>query len=110
MIICFLCQRPMMLPYTSRSLNRKNLLGCGPLRVIFTSRPSPSRNRPGSYSGFPDGPNEFSTARIRSRLFCVNKNHFPSVSICVQVTSQHEPFVSALLLLLLLLLRMKSRC
>ncbi|KAA8585696.1 hypothetical protein FQN60_004390 [Etheostoma spectabile] len=69
MIFCFLFQRPfrMMLPYTSTSLKRKKTLGCGPRRLSFISRPSPIRTRPGLDKGFPFGPNEFSTAWIRSR-------------------------------------------
>ncbi|KAF3833147.1 hypothetical protein F7725_026812 [Dissostichus mawsoni] len=57
----------MMLPYTSTSLKRKKTLGCGPRRLSFISRPSPIRTRPGWDKAFPDGPNEFSTAWIRSR-------------------------------------------
>lgn len=70
MTCCFLCHRPfrIMLPYTSTSLKRKKTLGCGPRRLCFISRPSPIRTRPGWDKGFPDGPNEFSTAWIRSWL------------------------------------------
>lgn len=73
-IFCFLCQRPfrMMLPYTRTSLKRKKTLDWGFRRPCFIRRPCPIRIRPGLERGLPDGPNELSTAWIRSRFSLSN--------------------------------------
>lgn len=85
MICCFLYQWPfrMILPYTSTSLKRKKTLGCGPRRLCFIRRPSPIRTRLGWYKGFPDGPNEFSIAWIRSRFSSANVSWSTIVFLCL---------------------------
>eukprot|EP00091_Calanus_sinicus_P012606 TRINITY_DN28279_c0_g1_i1.p1 TRINITY_DN28279_c0_g1~~TRINITY_DN28279_c0_g1_i1.p1 ORF type:complete len:172 (-),score=21.01 TRINITY_DN28279_c0_g1_i1:69-584(-) len=54
----------MMLPYTSRSLKRKNCLGLTFFLQAFVRTPSPTRTLPGTPSGWPADPKHPSTSPI----------------------------------------------
>lgn len=96
-IFCFLCQWPdtMMLPYTNTSLKRKKTLDWGFRRPCFIRWPCPSRTRPGLDRFFPDTPNEFSTALMRTEFSLVNVNCSIAVMFIVVLESQMNKLPAA---------------